>query len=94
MFQTYGGLTASYSCNDMAHGVEEEELDLKVSRCWKTSSVAQKYPGHHRRFNKHHDARCNDSHEDNNVHHAEDIKNDVAWACQRLGGESHLCDGS
>lgn len=67
---------ASYSCNDMAHGVEEEE------------------PGHHRRFNKHHDARCNDSHQDNNVHHAEDIKNDVAWACQRLGGESHLSDGS
>jgi hypothetical protein len=29
MFQTYRGLTASYSCNDMAHGVEEEELDLK-----------------------------------------------------------------
>lgn len=25
----YRRLTASYSCNDMAHGVKEEELDLK-----------------------------------------------------------------
>lgn len=39
---------------------------------------------------EHHDAGTYDSQQSDNVHSADCVKNDVAWASQRFGGKWHV----
>jgi hypothetical protein len=69
-------LTADDAGDDVASCVEEEEL-FKISRA-QSLRIRHAYFGDDEGFDKHDDAASNDRCQSNDVHNAEDIKNDVA----------------